>query len=597
MTELPKVAISNDCHVYLVGRQGPEIFSKYKDYLKTILRAKYDPDRSAWRILPYEVPMAAEWFSKAGFSVVLPDELTNEIPKPQVRVRYAEGKMRFKCNQNNETFNEIFNNKSSMLSGITEYLPDSYERATTSFYLSEEAIGLLEAKDFQVIKDRTYVDTYAFWKAREEGFRAMDPVIASLLPAGFSLFQHQNKAVVRIEKANGKFLLGAAMGSGKTLIALAYAAKHRLRVCVVCPKVVRRTWLKEAQKFFPCCFPNGMELDKRKGSSSLGGLDIVSVNYEGLTKWASDIIEGDFDMLVIDESHCVKNPGSARTISLLKLSKHFEHRLLLSGTAIKNKRDELQPQLEMLDAETFGPSSGLFSAPTGAFWHGIQGIYMAMPKAEVLPFLPAKTVRRHDVAVDEPVDLPGSIEEVMLYKHKCAMSKLPITIEKIRYILDNSDESILVFSEFVDVAQEIHREFKSQSLYHDGQMTNERREAVKELFQSPDGPRILVSTRPSLAVGATLTRASQVVFNDLPWCPADIDQAADRVHRIGQHKPVSVYWIIAENSAFDMRLIDLISQKYAIQKAVTEGKQLTKEEQEFLAAPISFKQLLKGAVA
>jgi SWI/SNF-related matrix-associated actin-dependent regulator 1 of chromatin subfamily A len=353
--------------------------------------------------------------------------------------------------------------------------------------------------------------------------------------------------------------------------------------------------VKEAQKFFPSCFPNGMELDKRKGPFSLDGLDIVSVNYEGLTKWSSDIIEGDFDMLVVDESHYIKNPDSVRTIALLKLSKHFEHRLLLSGTAVKNKREELQPQLEMLDAETFAPSSGLFSAPTGAFWHGIQQIYMAMPKAEVLPFLPAKTVRRHDVAVDEPVDLPASIEEVMLYKHKCAMSKLPITIEKIRYILDNSDDAILVFSEFVDVAQELHREFKNSSLYHDGQMLNEKREAVKESFQSPDGPRILVSTRPSLAVGATLTRASNVIFNDLPWNPADIDQGADRTHRIGQHKPVSVYWIIAENSAFDMRLIDLISQKYAIQKAVTEGKQVSKEELEFLAKPISFRELLKGA--
>jgi SNF2 family DNA or RNA helicase len=81
----------------------------------------------------------------------------------------------------------------------------------------------------------------------------------------------------------------------------------------------------------------------------------------------------------------------------------------------------------------------------------------------------------------------------------------------------------------------------------------------------------------------------------MPWNPADIDQGADRTHRIGQHKPVSVYWIIAENSAFDMRLIDLISQKYAIQKAVTEGKQVSKEELEFLAKPISFRELLKGA--
>ena len=483
-----------------------------------------------------------------------------------------------------------------MLSGITEYLPDSYERATTSFYLSEEAIGVLDAKGFQVIKDKTYVDTYAFWKAREEGFKTMDPVIASLLPAGFSLFQHQNKAVVRIEKAQGKFLLGAAMGSGKTLIALAYAAKHNLRVCVVCPKVVRRSWLREAEKFFPTHFLVGLELDKRKGPADLSGASIVSVNYEGLAKWSEDIIASNFDLLVIDESHYCKCETSIRTQLVTELSKHFQFKILLSGTAIKNNRDELNPQLTILDPELYKPGCPLFKTPTGYFWHAIQSIYMAMPKNEVLPFLPKKTVARHDQSVKDPVDLPSSIEEIMLFKHRCAMSKLDITCEKIKDILENSDDAILVFSEFVDICQEIHRRFKKESLYHDGQMSNDKREHAKELFQRDDcAHRVFVSTRPSLAVGATLTRASHVVFNDLPWCPADIQQAEDRTHRIGQHKPVTVYWVIAENSAFDVRLIDLIGQKYAIQKAVTEGKQVSKEEQEFLATPISFRQLLKGA--
>jgi SWI/SNF-related matrix-associated actin-dependent regulator 1 of chromatin subfamily A len=359
---------------------------------------------------------------------------------------------------------------------------------------------------------------------------------------------------------------------------------------------VRRSWLREAEKFFPTSFLVGLELDKRKGATDLSGASIVSVNYEGLAKWSEDIIAGQFDLLVCDESHMLKNPDSIRTQLVTELSKHFQFKILLSGTAIKNNRDELNPQLTILDPELYGSDCSLFKTPTGYFWHAIQAIYMAMPKTEVLPFLPKKTVARHDQSVNDPVDLPSSIEEIMLFKHKCAMSKLDITCEKIKDILENSDDAILVFSEFVNICQEIHRRFKKESLYHDGQMSNEKREAVKELFQRDDcAHRVFVSTRPSLAVGATLTRASHVVFNDLPWCPADIDQAADRVHRIGQHKPVSVYWIIAENSAFDMRLIDLISQKYAIQKAVTEGKQLTKEEQEFLATPISFRQLLKGA--
>ena len=596
MTHLPNVAISNDCFVYLIGRQGPEIFNKYKDYLKTNLRARYDSERSAWRIEPWQVSEAAKHFEALGFAVTLPrGPLSPLSAKPQVKLRYAEGKMRFKCAERSEAFNEVFNNKSGMLTGITEYLPDSFERATTSFYLAEEATTVLEREGFQVIKDQTYVDTYAFWQAREEGFKTMDPAVAECLAPGFSLFQHQNKAIARIEKANGVFLLGAALGSGKTLIALAYAAKHRLRVCVVGPKVVRRNWIREAQRFFPSFFRVGLELDKRKGATDLSHADIVSVNYEGLGKWSNDIIAGKFDLLIVDESHMCKNAQSARTQFVTELAFYFRFKILLSGTAVKNNRDELNPQLTILDSKRFSEDCGLFSAPTGQFWHSIQSVYMAMPKNEVLPFLPKKTVVRHDQSVANPIDLPASIEEIMLFKHNCAKSKLDITCEKIKDILENSDDAILVFSEFVDICVEIHRRFAKDSLYHDGQMSNGRREHVKELFQREGGPRIFVSTRPSLAVGATLTRASHVLFNDLPWTPADIDQAADRTHRLGQVKPVWVYWIIADNSAFDVRLIDLISQKYTIQKAVTEGKQVSKEELEFLSAPISFRQLLKGA--
>jgi hypothetical protein len=56
---------------------------------------------------------------------------------------------------------------------------------------------------------------------------------------------------------------------------------------------------------------------------------------------------------------------------------------------------------------------------------------------------------------------------------------------------------------------------------------------------------------------------------------------------------VSVYWIVASNSEFDSRLVDLISQKYELQKALTQGKTLTSEEIEFLAKPVSFGDLFK----
>jgi SNF2 family DNA or RNA helicase len=83
-----------------------------------------------------------------------------------------------------------------------------------------------------------------------------------------------------------------------------------------------------------------------------------------------------------------------------------------------------------------------------------------------------------------------------------------------------------------------------------------------------------------------------VVFNDLPWNMADIQQAEDRTHRIGQINPVVVHWVVAENSEFDSNLTDIIEQKAKIQKAVTEGKKLTADELNQLQQPVSFKDLI-----
>ena len=146
---LPHIAISADCHVYLVGRQEAAVFAQYKDFLKNNLRARYDAERTAWRIQPNQIDVVAKHFEGLGFSVTMPrGPISCVKPKVEVRLRFAEGKIRFKCCERSEMFNEIFNNKSGMLTGITEYLPDTYERATTSFYLAKEAIAVLENQDF-----------------------------------------------------------------------------------------------------------------------------------------------------------------------------------------------------------------------------------------------------------------------------------------------------------------------------------------------------------------------------------------------------------------------------------------------------------------
>jgi SNF2 family DNA or RNA helicase len=77
--------------------------------------------------------------------------------------------------------------------------------------------------------------------------------------------------------------------------------------------------------------------------------------------------------------------------------------------------------------------------------------------------------------------------------------------------------------------------------------TRDRR-AVVDTFQSPDGPPVLLSSLKAGGTGLNLTAADHVFLLDPWWNPAAEDQAADRAHRIGQTRPVTVYRLIAKDT-------------------------------------------------
>ena len=69
----------------------------------------------------------------------------------------------------------------------------------------------------------------------------------------------------------------------------------------------------------------------------------------------------------------------------------------------------------------------------------------------------------------------------------------------------------------------------------------------------------LLSTRAG-GLGVNLTAADTVIFYDNDWNPTMDAQATDRVHRIGQTKPVSVYRLITKNTV-EERIVKRAKQK------------------------------------
>jgi SNF2 family DNA or RNA helicase len=97
-------------------------------------------------------------------------------------------------------------------------------------------------------------------------------------------------------------------------------------------------------------------------------------------------------------------------------------------------------------------------------------------------------------------------------------------------------------------------------LRYDGSMDiKQRAEAVNQFFDNPDIKVLLVSTKCG-SLGLNLTVANRVIILDIWWNPALENQAIDRVHRIGQEKPVEVHRLFINDTVED-RILELQNKK------------------------------------
>ena len=112
------------------------------------------------------------------------------------------------------------------------------------------------------------------------------------------------------------------------------------------------------------------------------------------------------------------------------------------------------------------------------------------------------------------------------------------------------------------------------------------RQRLIDSFYAEDGFNILLLSPKVAGVGLTITEANHVIHYERWWNPAKEAQATDRVYRIGQTKPVTVYYPISvdplgEFTSFDQKLDSLLKEKKALAKdflTPSTGMNLTDEE-------------------
>ncbi|KAK9368205.1 SNF2 family N-terminal domain-containing protein [Lipomyces kononenkoae] len=192
--------------------------------------------------------------------------------------------------------------------------------------------------------------------------------------------------------------------------------------------------------------------------------------------------------------------------------------------------------------------------------------------------------------VDDETLKKGSIVNRINMSNWRSSTKIEGLVEEL-YKLRSDRQTIksIVFSQFtsmLDLVEWRLRRAGFQTVKLQGNMTPAQRDnSIKYFMNTPSVEVFLVSLKAG-GVALNLCEASQVFLLDPWWNPSVEWQSGDRVHRIGQHRPVRITRLIIEDS-IESRIIELQEKKANMIKATIEQddsamNRLTPADLEFL---------------
>lgn len=445
------------------------------------------------------------------------------------------------------------------------------------------------------------VDHVAIYsKAEDEGLEVLMPPAISQksyvapecpdIDLDHRLYPHQREGVVKAASW-GRAMIGDEMGVGKSAQGIALAKHFSGRVCVVCPSYLCKNWKREMAFWIP---DHDVQIVGRTVPESS-----VIVSYD-LTH-RRDL--GRFNVLILDESHYVKNKNAKRTKALMKLARRTPHVFLLTGTPAPNKPVELWTQLSMLmRIGTYTSFThrycGAKQSPLGFVdvsgathkeelaWLMRSTVLIRRLKRDVLRHLPPKT--RTTLEVDVPCKgmkskfkrwkeinrlcLEAETHE-LIFERKQIVSELfrmtaDAKVDVVKKICADLPPKTIVFHHHKVLGDAIEETLPCMRI--DGSTPQEKRDQYVKDFQEGRVDYCCLSLLAA-GTGITLTRASNIVFAELYFVPGVLMQAEDRAHRIGLQEALTVTYVIA-NGSLDAHMFKRATTKLSTLDKCLDGR-------------------------
>ncbi|MBO4631781.1 MAG: DEAD/DEAH box helicase, partial [Lentisphaeria bacterium] len=452
-----------------------------------------------------------------------------------------------------------------------------------------------------------------------------------------SLRKYQQAGVLWMKALGSRscnLILADEMGLGKTVQTIALLASEpgkNLPALVVCPTSLLENWVREVEKFAPSLkvLPIAGH-DREKLWEKALFHDICVSSYALIKRDAEQVCKLRFKYLILDEAQHIKNPNTGN--SQICKSIASDHKLVLTGTPLENSPEDLWSIFEFLHPGLLGTLSsfrrnyilsGNRPEALAELSARIAPFILRRRKTEVYAEIPPKTEQllycemedsqrlmyerflresRERFSRIKSGDMSVSRFEILssllrMRQVCCDPALLPdggnIRSAKMELLKEllletiDSGHKVLLFSQFTSMLSLVRPWLDSEGIryeYLDGS-TKDRMERVDAFNQTPDIPLFLLSLKAG-GLGLNLTAADTVILYDPWWNPAAEAQAADRTHRIGQTKNVSILKLLVKNS-IEERVLELQRRKAdlfndLVEASAENASSMSLEDFEFL---------------
>jgi superfamily II DNA or RNA helicase len=414
----------------------------------------------------------------------------------------------------------------------------------------------------------------------------------------------------------GRAVLADDMGLGKTIQGIG-AAELLARECsitrtlIVCPASVKGQWRNEINRFSDRQAQIVVGTGRERADCYRTPVFFTICNYEQVLRDLQSIEKVAWDFIILDEGQRIKN-WEAKTSRVIKALRS-RYALVLSGTPLENRLEELYSVVEFIDDRRLGPDFRFASQYRIESSNGritgyknldtlreiLKPVLLRRTRGAVMKQLPPRTteiVRVTPTAEQLDIHITNHNIVAMIVKKAyltemdllrlqkalllCRMvadstylvnkqepdfsTKLERLAELLPQLAAEKERKILVFSEWTTMLDLIEKRILQKNglrwVRLDGSIPQKKRQTLVNQFQSDPDCTFFITTNAG-ATGLNLQAANTVVNIDLPWNPAVLEQRIGRAHRMGQKRPVQVYLMVTTETIEENMLQTLAAKK------------------------------------